>query len=286
MLREFLVWLFKDDKPLNMDVFSVWHILYTLIIFGVTIFLGILFCKKSGEAKEKFLRALAIITLVLYVGDFFIQPFMHGDPSVVGEMNIDKLPFHICTIMCPVIMLIQFNKRMSWCYEAAALLAIVGPLMYLTYPNGALGDVSPFCYRIIQTCMYHGVVFCWGFNMIALGKAKISIKRCWKPLIGLGLIALWATVGNLAYNVEGNTHDWFFLTGSSFSYAFPESMHPYLTYIMPFAVIAAIFAVVLCVYGVYYLTLFVKGKIFGGKNGGQDGSEKKETEEKKETVAV
>ena len=276
MLREFLVWLFNDDKPLNMEVFSVWHILYSLIIFGVTIALGVLLHKKSDEVKERFLRSLAIIILALYVGDFFVQPFMHGDPAVSGQMNIDKLPFHICTLMCPVILSIQLFKRMAPIYEAAALLAIVGPLMYLTYPNGALGDVSPFCYRIIQTFLYHGAVLCWGFNMIALGKAKISIKRSWKPLVGLALIAVWATFGNLAYNVEGDTHDWFFLTGSSFSYAFPDALQPYLTYIMPFVVVGAIFGVVLCVYGIYYLTVFIKGRISKKKNGSNSNSDEKE----------
>lgn len=261
MWREFFVWLFKDEKPLNMEVFSFWHILYTVIILAATIAVGILFLKKSEETKSRLLSAIAIAVAVLYIGDFFVQPFMHGDPTVAGEMNIDKLPFHICTIMCPALLFVQFNKRFARFAEAVAILSIVGPLMYITYPNGALGGVSPFSYRILQTFLYHGLVFCWGFNMLALGKVKPSVKRCWQPLIGLCLIAVISIGANYAYGNPEHHYDWFFTTGSSFSYAFPEAMHPYLPYVMPFIVIAAIFAVALAVYGIYYLTVFVKGRI-------------------------
>lgn len=252
MLREFFIWLFSGDKPFEITVFSFWHILYTLIIFGLTFALGAYLSKRDEKTADKVLSMLATATVIIYIADFFIQPLMHGDASVSGEMNVDKLPFHICTLMCPVLALVQFNKRFAPIREPAAFLAIVGPLMYLSYPSGAFNESSPLSYKVIQTFVYHGLVFSWGVNSIASKKVIPCIKNCYKSLIGLALISIWAWIGNSIYSSPEHSYDWFFITGSSFSYAFPEAMHPYLCYVMPFVVIFAIFAVILCIYGIYY----------------------------------
>ena len=250
MLREFFIWLFKDEKPLEIDVFNFWHILYTLLIIGTTIALGFYFSKKDDKTKQKLLSILATAAVVLYLGDFFIQPLMHGDAVAGGEMNIDKLPFHICTVMCPLLAFVQFNKKFAFIKEPIALLSIIGPLMYLTYPNGAVGDISPFCYKIIQTFLYHGVVFAWGFFMIATKTVIPSIKNWWKAFIIIICIALWASFGNAVYSNSDHSYDWFFLTGSAFPFV-PKPL-------MPFAVIFAILGMVFIIYGVYYGYLKVR----------------------------
>ena len=186
-MREFAIWLFSDDKPLNIDVFSFFHIFYTGTIIILTILLGLYLSKKDEKTQNRALSIIAFATAFLYISDFFVQPLMHGDASVAGEMNIDKLPFHICTLLCPVLNFVQFNKTfeklINAIREPVAVLAIVGPIMYLTYPNGAVGDISPICYKILQTFIYHGLVFAWGFNMIATKKVVLSIKRSWHALV-------------------------------------------------------------------------------------------------------
>ena len=244
MLRNFFIWLFSNDKPLEITVFSFWHIFYTLLIIGATIFLGVYVSKKDDAVKEKTLSILASAVLILYIADFFIQPLMHGDAATAGEMNIDKLPFHICTVMCPMLALVQYNKKFALIKEPIALLSIIGPLMYLTFPNGALGDVSPFSYKIIQTFLYHGAVFAWGFMMIATKTVIPSIKNWWKSFIAIIGVALWASLGNAVYSTEEHGYDWFFLTGSAFPFV-PKPL-------MPFAVIFAILGMVFIIYGIYY----------------------------------
>ena len=255
-MREFAIWLFSDDKPLNIDVFSFFHIFYTGTIIILTILLGLYLSKKDEKTQNRALSIIAFATAFLYISDFFVQPLMHGDASVAGEMNIDKLPFHICTLLCPVLNFVQFNKTfeklINAIREPVAVLAIVGPIMYLTYPNGAVGDISPICYKILQTFIYHGLVFAWGFNMIATKKVVLSIKRSWHALVGLIVIALWASLGNALYISPEEHFDWFFLTGSSFPFV-PEKL-------MPIVVIGAIFCVALMVYGIYYAVMAIKKK--------------------------
>ena len=255
MLRNFLIWLFATEgKPGEIAWLNVWHIVYAVIIFGGTFALGYYISKRNEEEKNKLLSLLATSTVLVYILDFFIQPLMDGG---AGVMNVDKLPFHICTMLCPVLALVQFNKRFAFLKEPVAFLAIVGPMMYIVYPGAAIGDISPFCYKIIQTFVYHGLVFSWGFNMIASGTVKPSIKRgWWRALLSIVGVAIWATLGNLSHNGTGegaHHYDWFFLTGSTFPFV-PKML-------MPIAVIAAIFAVTMCVYGIYYAVIRVKAKM-------------------------
>ncbi len=255
-MRSFFIWLFSDDKPFNIDVFNFWHILYAVVIIGSTIALGIFLSKKGPETVEKALRIIAFSIIFLYLSDFFIQPLMHGDASIAGEMNIDKLPFHICTLLAPVISFVQFNKRFEKFFdiirEPVALLAIVAPLMYITYPNGAVGDISPICYKILQTFIYHGLVFSWGFNVLATRTVVPCIKNWWKSLACIVCVALWASLGNAVYTNTDNHYDWFFLTGSSFPFVPPV--------LMPFAVVAAILGMVFIIYGIYYAVMAIKKK--------------------------
>ncbi len=253
-MYKFCSWLFGDrEEPFEIAFLSFFHILYLVIIIGLTIALAF-YLSKHGEKKKGTLRLIAYSLVVVYVADFFIQPFASSDFS----MNIDKLPFHICTVLCPIAAFTEFNKRFEKIKEPVAILAVVAPLMYLVYPGSAIGEISPFCYRIIQTFVYHGLLFSWGLNTLASGQFVPNIRNWYKSLIGICLIAAWATLGNLMYNTsylgeDGGAHyDWFFLTGTTFSFV--------PSYLMPFAVIAAIFGMVMIIYGLYYAYMHLYAK--------------------------
>lgn len=277
-MRDLLIKLFakvETEGFFEIDVFNFWHILYFVLIVGSMIVGGIYMRRATDEVKNKIFGILVTVLCALYAFDFFAVPLYYSktleNGTIFYTLDIDKLPFHICTVLCPVVAFVQFNKRFAKFREPVAILAIVAPLMYITFPNGAVGGISAVCYKIIQTFLYHGVLLAWGYLNLATGVVKPAFKRCYKVLIGICLIALWATVGNLTYNEsyvgEGSAQhfDWFFLTGTSFG------MHPAL---MPFLVIAAVFGVALCVYGLYYLVLHIIAKR----------AEKKATEEEPVTV--
>ena len=227
-MRNFLLWLFEDkDEPFDITFLSVWHLLYLFLIVGLTIALAF-YLNKREEKKRPVLRAIAFALVCVYVADFFIQPLSTSDFS----MNIDKLPFHICTVLCPVVAFPEFNPKFAKIKEPVAFLSIVAPMMYMVYPGTAIGDISPFCYEIIQTFVYHGLLFSWGVNKVASGEFVPTIRHWYKSLIGISLIAVWATVGNLTYNTsyfgnDPNAHhyDWFFLTGTTFPFV-PMSPRP------------------------------------------------------------
>ena len=129
---------------------------------------------------------------------------------VYGGLNMDKLPFHICTVLCPTVAITQFNHRGDKIREPVAVLATLAPLMYLCYP-ASVGDGEPWCYQAVQTMFFHGVLLAWGVLNLALGKVRLSWKNCWHSGVGLVGITLWAKLGNVLLE-----HNWFFLNEDCF----------------------------------------------------------------------
>lgn len=206
-MREFCFKLFEMshfDTGIKVTAFSISHFVYMFLIFG-GIFLGwLLLHKKSPEKKEQALRFLAYALAFSYFSDFFFHEFVYG------EMNMDKLPFHVCTVLCPLMLVAQFNRKGHKIIEPVVVLAVLGPLMYLCYP-ASIGDGEPWCYQAIQTMFFHGVLLAWGILNLALGKVQLDMKHFWKIAAMLVAITLWAKLGNILLE-----HNWFFLNEDAF----------------------------------------------------------------------
>lgn len=187
------------DTGIQITPFSPAHIVYIVLIFGGTATAWLVLRKKSASAKEKFLRLLAYALVGLYLSDFFCHEFVYGG------MNMDKLPFHICTVLCPLVAISQFNRKGSRIAEPVAMLAALSPMMYLCYP-ASVGTGEPWCYQAVQTMCYHGVLMAWGVLSMALGAVKPDIRKAWKAGAILVCITLWAKLGNTLLE-----HNWFFL---------------------------------------------------------------------------
>ena len=236
------------NTGISITAFSIPHIIYLVLIFGGIALTAFLIKNKEMNAKEKVLRFLAYALVISYVSDFFVHDFVYG------AMEKDKLPFHICTVMCPVIAFTQFNKKFQKFLEPVTALAIVAPLMYLSFP-ASVGSGEPWCYQAVQTMFFHGVELAWGILNLTTKKVQFQIKNIWKSAVGLVIITLWAKLGN---EMLGN--NWFFLQEDAFYIGLVSGgIIPQWT-LMIFTP-AAVFLVVLAVYGIYY---GVKA-IFNGK---------------------
>jgi len=233
-MRDFFVNLFSRACGPEITLFSIWHIMYIVLICGLTIGGVFLFRNKSDKTKNIVLSVLAYIVIGVYIADFFIMPLSRGD------VDVDKLPFHICTLLSFFVGFAQFNKKFECVREPIAVLAIVSSLMYITYPGSALGGVTVFSYKVVQTFVYHGLLFSWGCLSVGLKVTTFKWKNIWKALVGLCLIAVWAAFGNCTYSSADHHYDWFFITGSTF---------PFIpSWLMPFVVVTAIFGMVALIY--------------------------------------
>lgn len=249
-MRDFLIKLFRETEVvLEIKLFSIWHFMYIFLIVGLTIGLAFLLKNKSENAKDFTLKLLAYLIPAIYIADFFIMPLSRE----AGEIDLDKLPFHICTLMGCFVPFAQFNKKFNPIKHVIVVLSLVASLMYITYPGSALGGISTFSYKVVQTFVFHGLLFSWGFLNLAWGRVKLTWKTIWMELVALCIIALWAAFGNATFSSEQHSFDWFFITGSTFPFV--------PTPLMPFTVIAAIFGMCAIIYGIYFGTIKVMEKI-------------------------
>lgn len=238
-MREALLKIFgTSEGSLEITLFSIWHILYIIAIIAGTFLIYYLARKKDMNFKEKILRILAYLVIGVYIADFFIQPFT----SSSYQMDVDKLPFHICTLTSIFIPFAQFNKKFSKIKDVICCLSIVSSLMYITYPGSALGGVAPYSYKVIQTFVFHGLMFAWGVLSVLFASVKFEFKNIWKELVAIIIVIIWANFGNNAYSNEDHHYDWFFITGSTF---------PFIpSWLMPFVVLCAVYGMCAIIFSI------------------------------------
>lgn len=246
-MRELFFKLFEMshfDSGIQITPFSISHIVYLILIFGGIAAGYLLLRHKDAAGKEKALRFLAYALVISYLSDFFVHDFVYDG------MNMDKLPFHICTVLCPLMAFAQFNRNGYKIKEPVAILAILAPAMYLCYP-ASVGDGEPWCYQAVQTMFYHGVQLAWGILTVALEAVKPDIRKIWKCGVLLVCITLWAKLGNVLLE-----HNWFFLEEDAFYIGLVENgVIPKwsLMIINPIAFLLAALAVYGLCYGVKHL---------------------------------
>lgn len=206
-MRELFFKLFRMsyfDTGISVTAFSVSHLIYFTLIFGLVILGHFMLHNRPMANKIKALRLLAYAIAFSYLSDFFFHEFVYGG------LNTDKLPFHICTVLCPLACFAQFNHNGKKILEPVAILAVIAPMMYLCYPAN-IGSGEPWCYQAVQTMFYHGVLMGWGILTLSLGVIEPQIKDSWKLAIMLAGITLWAKLGNILLE-----HNWFFLEEDAF----------------------------------------------------------------------
>ena len=98
--------------------FGIWHFCYIIGAGLVIALLMILLRKKETAVRMKTAGFFSDLAFGLYMADFFLMPLAYG------EIDIEKLPFHICTAMCLMCFLSR-HVRFLEKYRILILLDIV-----------------------------------------------------------------------------------------------------------------------------------------------------------------
>ena len=255
--------LLKDhnDGVFVFEAFSLCHILYLLLIIGGIALTLFLYKNKTQEQKKNLVNFTISLALCLYVADFFLMPFSEG------AIDIDKLPFHLCTSMSIMGVLARKTKTLEKFKTSFTLMGFVGAVAYLVYPSG-VSSADGYSYRILQTVLYHGLMIAQGVFAIAYDELNFEWKNVKYDAIAIFGLAVWAYLGNTLYSgvlteacacVENCPHlitvynhefNWFFVMHDCF-YAIPDDVD---VYIAPFLMIFGVF-------GLCSLVRFVSIKI-------------------------
>ena len=243
-MNELLSNLLKDHKdgPI-FNCFGIWHILFMIIIFGSIIVFTLLLRKKEDAVRKKAINITISVVFGLYILDFFLMPLAYG------SIDIEKLPFHICTVSCVLCFLSRHNKFFNKYKLQFAVIGLIGNIIYVIYPAG-IGwyQITPYSYRVIQTLLYHGLMTLYGVLTLAYDDEELKWKNCYKELIVIVLLVLWAMFGNMVYNSDLRIYNWFFVIQDPF-YILPKDI---ACFIMPFVITITIFIGNILVYLSYF----------------------------------
>ena len=237
-----------SDKKGNIvfNVLGLYHLIY-LSIF-IILFISIIFILKNKEEriKEKAVKLSINIAFSLYILDFFLMPFSYQ------SIDIEKLPFHICTVSCILCFLSRHNSFFNKFKYEFAILGLIGNLIYLIYPAGVgWYQIHPLSYRVIQTLLYHFVMSSYGLFTLMYEKPKLEIKKSFRMLIIVVILVMWAIVGNTLYNGTYKEYDhffnWLFVVRDPF-YILPIEI---ARFIMPIFMIVFLYSLSILVYFIY-----------------------------------
>ena len=235
----FLNSLLSDKKGGEIfTCFGLWHFIYIAIAAAAFIAIFLSLRGRDKSVKDKVMLTLINISFGLYILDFFLMPFAYG------EIDIEKLPFHICTAMCVMCFLSNHVEWLRPLRVHFALLGFISNLVYLIYPAGVMWHATyPLSYRVVQTLIFHGIMTVYGLLVLVYDSKELSFKTCYRDLAIISGMTVWALIGNLLYNgtVGEYSHffNWFFVMRDPF-YILPANVAPF---IMPFVNIGLFFGV-------------------------------------------
>ncbi len=241
--------IFADRKGDTVfSCFGIWHILYMAVIFGAILLTVLLLRNREEKCRQKAIKAALYLAFGLYMADFFLMPLAYG------YIDIEKLPFHMCTLMCLLSFLSYRGLLFSRYRKQFALLGLVSNLIYVIYPAGVgWYQIHPLSYRVVQTLLFHGAMTAYGILTLALGQDELTFKSSLQELPVIGAVTLWAMLGNTLYNGTAGEYDhmfnWFFVVRDPF-YIMPSDIAPF---IMPFLMILVIYIADLLIYGAYFV---------------------------------
>ena len=240
--------IFADRKGATVfSCFGIWHILYMAVIFGAILLAVLLMRNRAEKCRQKAIKASLFLAFGLYMADFFLMPLAYG------YIDIEKLPFHMCTLMC-LLSFLSFRGVLFGRYRKQfALLGLVSNLIYVIYPAGVgWYQIHPLSYRVIQTLLFHGAMTAYGILTLALGEDRLSWRSSLQELPVIIVVTAWAILGNTVYNGTAGEYDhmfnWFFVVRDPF-YILPADIAPFA---MPFVMILVIYVADLLIYTAYF----------------------------------
>ena len=235
--------------------FGLFHICVIVAFVAISVLLCLYLKNKSPETRRKFADITVGIAFGVYVADFFLMPFAYQ------AIQIEKLPFHICTTMCVLCFCSRHNAFLGKFRLQFAMFGFLSNLTYLMYPAAMMWmKLHPMSYRVVQTLVFHGVMMIYGLIVLVYESREFSWKKIYKDFGVIVFMTCWARLGNALYNHGEKEYNWFYVLQDPFG-MFPKKIAPYIS---PFLNIAIFFSVALAVY-------WILSRAFALKKRGQAG---------------
>lgn len=215
-MYDFLNFLLSDKKDgIKFTCFGVWHWCYILAAVALSVFMLVRLKNKSEIQRNKATTFFIDLVFGLYISDYFLRPL------AFGEIDIENLPFHLCTATCVLCFISRHNQKLYNFRGHFALLGFISNVVYLFYPAGVMWyGVHPFCYRALSTLVFHSLMAVYGLLVLAYEKTEFNRKAIKRDFCVILFITLWAMLGSYCFNgINGNynyRYNWFFVVRDPF----------------------------------------------------------------------
>ena len=242
-MYDFLRDILSDKKGGEIfTCFGIWHFIFIAVFVVLATAVCIYLKNKSFEKRRSFIDQFICISFILYIADFFLMPFAYG------EIDVEKLPFHICTVTCVLCFMSRYNRHLGKFKLQFATLGFISNLVYLIYPAGVMWyEVSPLSYRVIQTLSFHGFMMIYGLLVLCYESDSFKFKNFYKDVCVIASVTLWAMLGNFLYNGE-RVYNWFFVIRDPF-YILDVDIAPFVMPIVNIVLFTLVEAIVYYIFG-------------------------------------
>ena len=229
-MYDFMKKLLQDKKDgYIFKCFDIYHIVFLVILTSAIVILISLFKNKSESAKNKLINCSIGAAFGIYLIGFFLMPFAYG------VIDIEKLPFHACTLTCVLCFLSRHNKFLGKFKSSFAIIGFTSNLAFTLYPAGIMwNQVHPLSYRSVETLLFHGIMSAYGIFSIAFEQDMVlDWKKLFKnDFVILVLMIIWALIGCYSYSGYYNGYEhwynWFFVRTDPFN-IIPPYAAPFVT---------------------------------------------------------
>ncbi|MBE6663124.1 MAG: hypothetical protein E7602_01310 [Ruminococcaceae bacterium] len=184
----------KMKTPTN---YSWFHLMFIVIVIGVTVFL----CLKFKNCSDKAFRRIVLISWISMVVLEFYKQFVYSysvEPSVIEwDYQWYAFPYQLCSTPLYVLPFIAFMKDSKFrdCFVAyMSTFSLFAGIAVFLYPN----DVFISTIGInIQTMVHHGLQIVLGIFFIVYARKKFSKKYFAGGIIVFAALIILAMVLNL-----------------------------------------------------------------------------------------
>lgn len=246
---------------------------FHIFFFALSIFAGIILCKRFQNADEKFVRrmlfvvSLAVILLEAYKQINF--SFQYDGESITFDYQWYAFPFQFCSTPMYIGMLAAIIKDKRIHESLCAYLgtyAFFAGLCVMFYPTTVFVDTIGIN---IQTMICHGSMITIGIYLLYSGYVKTGYKTVFKALpVFIILVTMAIVMNEIAYQtglLETETFNMFFLS----PYCAPElPVYSLIQGVIPFpwCALTYIIGFTLAGYALLHIFAFIKHITFQIKN--------------------
>lgn len=253
-------------------MFSIQHFIWIAICI-VLIVGSCIFITKHQPSFVKFFNVVCVLSIISEVVKVLsmIEIVQLVDGSYAPYLELNHLPFHLCSIQIIFIFLVRFTKNQKLrniCLGFMYPTCIVGALFAIALPSIYSGNITPsdsFTHPILyQTFLFHAMLIVIGFYIVKSKEIQLENKHYLTTLaILLGLSfasfyinSLFASVvytNEVTYEV-GHVTNFFFTYIPVLSSIVLDAKWKWLVYIL----VLLLLAIVLI--GIMYIPIWMKNK--------------------------